>query len=431
MSASAPAFSGLLRRGLRRATTTGGDQLLTSVTNFGVSLVVVRQVSISGFGAFSLAFATYLFVMGLARAAGADPLMVRHSDRGVEEWRGAVRRGAGAALAVSLAGSVLIAATALLLAGDVGRPLLALALVLPALLLQDFWRFAAFAGRQPSEAFRSDAVRLLCLAAVFAVLVQSGTADSAMYVLAWGGSAAVAGVLTAVRLGGQPDVRAARSWLREQRALVPSLAGDFLVTSGGNQLMAFALGAIAGIGRAWCAAGRGAGVGPVNIVVTGGYLLVIPEAARLRKYPDHYLLWFLAMLSGAIVLAAMVWGLAVYAAPQELGMRVLGDIWPLARPVVPGYAAGLVAIGLASGATAGLRVIERPDLSLRVRLVVTPLSLLGGVLGAVAAGAAGAAWGMAVPMLGGAAVWWTVFLAHAKRPLSPEREITAAGSGPS
>ena len=58
------------------------DQAMSSLTNFGVGIYVARSLGIQEFGAFSLAFATYLIVLAASRGLATDALAVRFS--GVE-----------------------------------------------------------------------------------------------------------------------------------------------------------------------------------------------------------------------------------------------------------------------------------------------------------------------------------------------------------
>jgi O-antigen/teichoic acid export membrane protein len=63
------------------------DQAVCSLTNFALSILVARSVHPEDFGAFTLAFAVYLFVLGLSRALGTDPLAVRFSNSSREDFR--------------------------------------------------------------------------------------------------------------------------------------------------------------------------------------------------------------------------------------------------------------------------------------------------------------------------------------------------------
>ena len=66
------------------------DQAISSITNFAVSIYVARSLGDVQFGAFSLAYITYPFVLNASRGLATDPLMVRFSSVSLKAWRRAV-----------------------------------------------------------------------------------------------------------------------------------------------------------------------------------------------------------------------------------------------------------------------------------------------------------------------------------------------------
>ena len=69
------------------------DQGISSFTSFTLGVLIARAVSRDDFGAFTLAFSTYLIILNIARAVGTQPLVIRFSGVETPEWR----RGAAAA----------------------------------------------------------------------------------------------------------------------------------------------------------------------------------------------------------------------------------------------------------------------------------------------------------------------------------------------
>src|ERR1044072_5316502 len=125
-----------------------GDQAVSSLTNFAVG----------AFGIFSLAWVTYGVILNISRGLSTDPLMVRFSGVSTTSWRDAVARSAGTALAVGLAAGGLCVSAGILIGADLGKAFFALGIVLPALTLQDAWRFAFFAAGVGQRAFANDVV---------------------------------------------------------------------------------------------------------------------------------------------------------------------------------------------------------------------------------------------------------------------------------
>jgi hypothetical protein len=56
------------------------DQVLSSATNFGGSVLAARALSSSGFGAVAIGFSVFLLVLGIARAWSSEPLVIRYSQ---------------------------------------------------------------------------------------------------------------------------------------------------------------------------------------------------------------------------------------------------------------------------------------------------------------------------------------------------------------
>src|SRR5882757_6173597 len=117
------------------------DQAVSSMTNFAVGIVVARSLGVTAFGVFSLAWVTYGVVLNVSRGLGTDPLMVRYSGVPIGEWRAGVSRASGTAFVVGVAGGAVSVLFGLVVDGAIGEAFVALGIVLPALLLQDAWRF--------------------------------------------------------------------------------------------------------------------------------------------------------------------------------------------------------------------------------------------------------------------------------------------------
>ena len=142
-----------------------GDQAVSSVANFVLGILVAQVLGAEGFGAFSLAYLTYSFVLS-ARPWPRDGPVDRPLQRGRATRRGAGRRprparprgwsGSWRVLAASPSGWRSTATTWV-------TPSWRWACCAPALLLQDSWRFAFFAAGRPAQALANDLVWTLLL----------------------------------------------------------------------------------------------------------------------------------------------------------------------------------------------------------------------------------------------------------------------------
>jgi glycosyltransferase involved in cell wall biosynthesis len=405
------------------------DQALSSLTNFAVAIVVARSLGIEELGAFSIAFATYLFAINASRGLATDPLVVRYSGAELPAWRRAVGGSTGTATAVGAAAGAGCWIVGLVLAGSTGPTLLALGVTLPGLLLQDSWRFAFFSAGRGRQAFANDLVWALSLIALLPAVAARPTLGVSWFVLAWGGSATVAAVVGGVQARLIPRVSEVRRWLRRHRDLAPRYLAENLSVSGAYQLRAYGLGAIAGLAAVGALRGAELLLGPFNVVMMGIGLMAVSEAVRVSQRSLRSLRPFCLLLGGIQAGAAAAWGLALLLLlPRGLGVRVLGLSWQPASALLVPVTLTAVNAGLSTGASAGLRALGAASRSLRSQVAGSSAYVVGGLLGAAVAGAAGAAWGAAVATSIGTGIWWRQFH-RALGEAQPAAELEADGRG--
>ncbi|MGD3111631.1 hypothetical protein [Streptomyces sp. YGL11-2] len=380
------------------------DQAASSMTNFAVGIYVARSLGVAAFGAFSLAWVTYGVVLNVSRGLATDPLVVRFSGVPAASWRAAVARSSGTALGVGAALGAACLVVGLGLGGRVGPAIACLGVVLPALLLQDAWRYAFFAAGSGQKAFVNDLVWGVAL--VPAMLVAARVGNVAAFVLAWGASAAVAAGYGCLQSGIRPRMATARGWLREQRDLGYRYLAENVSLSGASQLRAYGLGAIVGVGAVGAVRGAELLLGPFMAVLMGLSLVTVAEAARVLRRAPHRLRAFCLLLGGGQAAAALLWGAALLLIPDRLGELVLGGVWPAASELIVPAALGVAGAGLGSGAAAGLRALGAARRSLRCQLFASACYVSGGLGGAAVAGTVGSAWGVAAATVCGSAVWW-------------------------
>jgi O-antigen/teichoic acid export membrane protein len=380
------------------------DQAASSISNFAVGIYVARSLGLAAFGVFSLAWVTYGVVLSVSRGLATDPLVVRFSGVSDASWRGAVTRSSGTALGVGAAIGAACLVAGLALGDRVGPAFAALGVMLPGLLLQDAWRYSFFAAGTGRKAFVNDLVWGVAL--VPALVVAARVGSVAAFVLAWGASAAVAAVYGCLQSGIRPHMTGAREWLREHRDLSYRYLVENVGVSGASQLRAYGLGAIVGVGAVGVVRGAELLLGPFLAVLMGLSLVTVAEAARVLRQAPHRLGKFCLLLGGGQAVAALLWGSALLLVPDRLGELVLGDVWSSASAIIVPVTLGVAGAGLGTGAAAGLRALAAARRSLRCQLFASAFYVGGGLGGAVVAGTAGSAWGVAGAALCSSAVWW-------------------------
>lgn len=394
-----------MRGVLRRLTWGLADQAVTSMVSFVVGIVVARSLGAVEFGAFSLAWVTYGVVVNISRGLATDPLAVRFSGVARPLWRTAVASSTGMAIAVGLATGTICVAVGLALGGRPGAAFIALGFVLPALALQDSWRFAFFSSGQGGKAFLSD----ITWAVVLVPLLFLASRDPSVtrFVLAWGAAAAVAALVSGLQAGILPRLFRSRQWLTHHRDLSLRYLAENLTISGAYQLRMYGLGAFAGVAAVGTVRGAEILLGPFFIVLSGVGLVAVPEAARALRRSVRGLPIFCLLLGGAQAAAALFWGLAlIIGLPDEWGRQLLGEVWASASLLLLPATLSVMNASFSTGAAAGLRALGVAKRSLRAQLYASAAYLTFGVAGGAYGGALGSAWGAACATFVGAFVWW-------------------------
>lgn len=380
------------------------DQAASSLSNFAVGVYVARSLGLTAFGVFSLAWVTYGVVLSVSRGLATDPLVVRFSGVPDASWRGAVARSSGTALGVGAVIGAGCLAAGPVLGSSVGPAFVCLGVVLPGLLLQDAWRYSFFAAGAGRKAFVNDVVWGVAL--VPAMVVAARVGSVAAFVLAWGGSAAVAALYGCFQSGIRPRLTGAREWVRDHRDLGYRYLVENTSVSGASQLRAYGLGAIVGVGAVGVIRGSELLLGPFLAVLMGLTLVTVAEAARMLRQAPHRLGRFCLLLGGGQAVAALLWGAVLLLMPDRAGELVLGDVWPGASELIVPATLSVAGAGLGSGAAAGLRALGAARLSLRCQLFASACYAGGGIGGAAVGGTIGSAWGVATASACGSAVWW-------------------------
>lgn len=382
------------------------DQVLSSATNFAFGILVAAVASPDEFGAFSLVYGVYSICIGLSAGLASNPLVVRFSAAGAREQREAQTASVGTALVLGLLGGTICVGVALILGSSVTTPLLVLGLLLPGLLVQDAWRFAFMARARPAQAAVNDAAWAVLQVIGTGTLLALHAVSAATLVLVWGGAATIAGALGCVQAGTSPAPRQARRWLAAHRDLGPRLALESVAHRSGAWLAVAAVGAIAGLSAV--AALRGALLlvtGPLNLLFVGAAFVAVPETVRLLESTPEKLQRLTWTVSGAIAAVSAGWCIVVLALAPVVGSRLLGETWPLARPLLLTLTFFAVAQALSIGPAQSLWAMAAAVRSLRCQLANVLLMLVTTAAGAAIDGARGAAAGLVATGVLSVGIW--------------------------
>ena len=395
--------------GMTRGLWNIADQVLSSGNNFLVQLVIAQFASSGEFGAFAIAFAVFSVATGLFRAAATSPVAIRFAAAGDEEFRRGASAAVGTTLVAGVLASLVIVAGALLL--PLGRviehSLLALAVVLPGLVVQDAWRQVLFARLRPAAATLLDAAWGVLQVAAVLVLLLADQHSPVAYVLGWGGAAFAASFVGVALSKHWPAPRLAWSWLREQWSLTRYLIPEFVVLQAGNQFATILVALVLGEAAAGSMRGGNLLTAPVAILGAGISSFAVPEFAR-RKHQLTARQWYLGagVLGGVVLVAGVAWGSMFLLLPDAFGETILRDSWAGTRVVLLAIVVGQAGTAMAGGPTTMLYAMGRAKDTLRVHLVLAALVVVLPVTFALQWGLAGAAWAIAVAFWVVVPFWW-------------------------
>jgi hypothetical protein len=397
--------------------------------------VVAQIIDKRGLGAFEVAFSVYLFAAGCSRALGAEPLLVRHSDTDTDDVESAAASAVGTSLVAGVVAGLVCLAIAAVIDGPAALPLAALGVTLPALLVQDAWRYVFFAAGRPAKALVNDVVWAVVQLAAIVWLLAGDDPSVAVLVLAWGGAAGVAALLGVVQTRLVPRPSATGPWLRRQRDLVPQFLGEFVVGQGAAQLSIWLIAGVGNLGVLGALRAAGVLVGPARLFLTAAPGAAIPELVRIRRRSPQRFQRLVALMSWGLALSVAVWIVVVLAVPDRYGTAVLKENWEPGRRIFVLVGLSWAALGLGTGAMVALRVLADAKRSFRARLLICPVVLVVPPVSVAVGDETGAALGIAIVSLWSAAVWWVLYrmatvAARAREAVEATVEPAAAPTSP-
>jgi O-antigen/teichoic acid export membrane protein/capsular polysaccharide biosynthesis protein len=398
---------GILRRVATRFSWGLADQGMSSLSNAALSLYVARELGASKFGAFSLAYVTYSFVLNASRGLATDPLIVKFSNTDRATWRKAVGKCTGTAFVVGLVAGVCVLAAAAVLTGTTRLAFLALGLTLPGLLLQDSWRYSFFAAGRGQQAFLNDTIWTVSMlpALIFLRIIHQYSVF--WFVLVWGLTAAIGALAGPLQARVIPRPARVLEWISETRELGTRYLAENTSNAGAAQLRIYGVGIIAGLAAVGYVQAAGLLMGPFLVVFMGISAVTVPEAARILHRSPRYLQLYCLAIGGGLAVLALAWGgTLIVALPRGLGHLALKGLWePTSHLVLP-LTISVMGACLTVGATAGLHALGAAKRSMRAMIAASAIYLGLGLVGAAEGGATGTVRAAALATWIGALLWW-------------------------
>jgi len=417
-----------LERGLvKRGGLTLADQVLSSGTNFATAIVVARFLGPADYGSYVIAFGAWLVVMGLLRAMVINPFVVKAAALHRDDWRLAAGSATGITLSAGVLAGLIIAAIGLFFGLDhpFGLPLFVLACFIPALVLQDFWRFAAFSIASPGMALCNDAIWTLAQAIAFLMIWLLVRINPAWMIAGWGAGALAGALFGLWQFQVIPSFgHSTFLWLKNNASLSGWLGLTNIIYGAGTQAVSFLIAAT--VGRAALGGIQSVNnlFGPASLISQASQTIGLPLASKtmaeagpgaVRRVAFRY-----SFLLGLCLTSYTI--LLLIAGPFLL-TKIFGEAFAKYYSLIVPLGLGFLLNIWGTGAAIGLTAMAAGSKLVGVQSLVILTQLISVALFGCWFGILGAAWGItagaAMRFLG----LWLMCLVETKPVLLAETKI--------
>jgi O-antigen/teichoic acid export membrane protein len=377
------------------------DQILSSLSNVAALIWVAHALAPGDFGRFSMIVMIYTVAQVVSRSLISTTAIV-HPEEADNHARRIV---ASAVMTGLIVGAACVLAGLLLQAGNntLAGPVLALAVPLPLMMLQDVGRYLGIARQQPGRAVVLDTLWIVLMMGAFVGLGMRDGVTLTWLVLAWAGSGGIAGLWVLGQYG--PPARGGFEWLREHWAFSwRSLVSG--VTSSGTVLL---MGALMTLFSSVLAVAAFRAATLLSAPSTAIQLAVTTSAAAdiARERGSEQAVWHhvrraitIAFVVGALNLVLLVF------LPDVLGEALLGESWFLVKPLMLPVALKVLLMAGQSGLRAALIGQRRITTAMVTDIVSMALICICMVAGAAIGDVKGALWAMVVATVFSTGCWW-------------------------
>jgi O-antigen/teichoic acid export membrane protein len=372
------------------------DQGASSLSNFGLSILVAHKSSAREFGIFALVTTTYVLAQGLVRSVSSDCLLTRSGES--DELRGRLERtGYLFAILSACVLSVVVVPIGIAIGGTFDIPFLIFAASFPFLAMQDYARFIGIGRHDPGYAVKLDVAWIVLYAAAVIGLHADNLMTLPWLFGAWTASGAVVGLYTMPAfLSLRHIADDVRYWIRSEWNVGVQFAGQFVVRTFGVYGVVYLLVLVISLGAIGLVKNLQLAGAPLFVLFTGVQSALVAIISRKLRQDLRQTFRFLHITAAVMTLTMAVWAVLVYATPPHDVAKVLGHIWIQARPYALWMGAGAAFSVTASAYLVGLRAMRSAKDLLRLSIIMAPFQVIVPLIGAQLDGIRGLAVGTAI-----------------------------------
>lgn len=370
------------------------SQVLNSLTNLALAVLVARGSTPSEYGVWAIAFAGYVLALQVLRAVVSTPILLADpKDQPTSSLRDSALSTAGG---VGIAASVVFVMITPFMGSSGATMVLLFALGLPLLLLLDTVRYLAFRDERGRSAAGVDITWVSLQAVGYATCWIAGFTSGVTMTAVWACSAMLCAVACITKGSVRLRLAGMMEFLRSHSRTSRKLLVESLLGTGVLQLLPSLLAVSAGLAVAGGVRASQTAFGPITFLIMGITPLMTTAAAkRIRSGEAH--VWLLWVMAGVTGISAGVAFVLLRFAPG-IGTMLVGDSWPLVASILVPAALTAGLRGLFAGVPIIMRARYLLDELVALRIRTALPALVFPVAGALVGDLIGAAWGMTAAM---------------------------------
>ena len=370
------------------------DQGASSLSNFGLSVLVVHGSGAREVGVFAIIITTYILVQGLVRSVTSDCLLTRSGATGELRVR-FEQAGYLFTLLAASALSLVLLGIAVVVGSSFAVPFVIFSIFFPLMAMQDFARYIGISRHDPAYSIRLDVAWIVVFGIAFIGLRSAGLVSLPWLFGAWAGAGALVGLSTVPAfLSVRKGTQALRFWITSEWSVGTRFAGQFLVGAFGIYGFLYVLVFVLSIDAIGLIKIAQLALAPVFVLFAGVQSALVSIVGRKMRENRHQATRFLNYVAVLMTVAMAIWTVAVYVTPAKDVADLFGPTWVQARPFMLwiGFSA---AIGCVSTVyLIGLRAMRSANEVLRLVIIMAPFLFVLPLGGAKVWGIRGAAVGL-------------------------------------
>jgi O-antigen/teichoic acid export membrane protein len=330
------------------------DQGLNSAQNFALLIIVARGSDPREFGAFSVAIAAAMLIVGLGKSVFGQASLILLGSRSTD-----ARDLAGVVLflatVLGLGSSLVLLGLSEIITGDVSVFLLLLALTIVPLVLQDVARYLLIGKGNATGAILADAAWTIAWLGLV-IGASAHEPSAADHFLFWASTSSFGALAGMALLRPRISLHAIRAESRKMMQFSRPLFFEWVCVNASVQSVVFALAAILGLAATGGLRAAQSIFGPVNTLLNAVEIVFVAEFAALTSRRGIAACKVLAVRVGAsCTLIATVVAATALLLPDGIGTWLYGETWYLTTPVLIPIALQRIFGAAAIGASSYLR----------------------------------------------------------------------------